>query len=83
MNTLRDQTPSRGVFSDADHGTLGGKSVTYFGNHYLDLCFLLLGPLLLLRHLPPVQPTAAKWAASMPVTPLADCSGHIVKERST
>ena len=30
-----------------------GKHVTYFGNHYLNLCFLLHLPVLLL---PPVQP---------------------------
>lgn len=31
------------------------EMVTYFGNHYLYLCFLLHVPILLLWHLPPVQ----------------------------
>lgn len=37
-------------------GLLVEKDVTYFGNHYLNLCFLVHGPVLLLRHLPPVAP---------------------------
>lgn len=37
-------------------GLLVEKDVTYFGDHYLNLCFLLHGPILFLRHLPPMAP---------------------------
>lgn len=49
-----------------------------FGNHYLNLCFLLLVPTLLLWYLPPIQ-TDTKWATSMIANPLADCSGDTVE----
>lgn len=37
-------------------GLLVEKTVAYFGNYYLNLCFLLNVPLRLLWYLPPTQP---------------------------
>ena len=55
--------------------------VTYFGNHYLNLCFLLHVPMLLPWYLLPVSLIAAKWAASLLMKPLTDCSVPIVEEK--
>ena len=61
VNVLSDPTPSTGDlinqwFMVRIMGLLLEKIVTYFGNHYFDLCFLLHVPLLLLWYLPPGPP---------------------------
>ena len=58
MSTLRDLTPSLGDLISVVWilSFLVEKIVTYIRNHYLNLSFLLLVSILLLRPLPPVQP---------------------------
>lgn len=61
-------------------GLLVGKMVTYFGNHYLDLCFLLHMPILLLCFLPPVQPDIHQMSHLNASETLADRSGYVAEE---
>ena len=56
VNVLTDLTLSPGDLINQWFRSRVEKIITYFGNYYLDLCFLLYVPLLLLWHLPPVQP---------------------------
>lgn len=73
MNTLSDSTPSLRNLINQWYGLCGfcGKIVTDFGNHSLNLCFLLHAPTLLLWFLPLVQPNSRQWTTSMLVKPLA------------
>lgn len=64
--------PQPGAFSESVvwiMGLLVGRVVTYFGSHYVDLCFLLPVPVLL-----QCSQTATKQAISTLVKPLADLS---------
>ena len=56
-------------------GILMEKIVTYFGNHYLNLCSLLHVSILLLWHLSPMQPYSCQRNSSRVVETLADAQG--------
>ena len=61
-------------------GLLVETVVTDFANHCLSPCFSSHVSVLLLWHLPPLQPDTNQGANSMLIKPLADCLGHIVEE---
>lgn len=90
MNPLRDLTRSLGDLITVVRimGLLAGeKTVTYFGSHYLNLCFLLPVPILCPHISLQCTPIVTKKATSVlvkshscPKHLLADCSGHIAEE---
>ena len=84
VNTLSDPTPRiliKDLMSGLNHGALGGKKLFILGIIVLP-CFLLDVHILLLCHLPPVQPHShQKRATSMLMKPLADHSGHTAEGR--
>lgn len=76
--TLSDPVPSPGDPLNEWFRSWGTwwHIVTYFRNHYDNLCFFLHLPVLLLEYPLPVQPDhCAEWTSSMLMKPLSDPQG--------